>query len=152
MDYKTSWSNEDLKSLTKVKNHKFIFDGYEEYTWHRKLKDEWEIHFIRNFTDRKKAFSYLKFNISNWRKEFNNRLKNIDIADNYKYIEKMLDIQEKTYNMAHSNLPTIEKINHIRLINEDISVDELSSILKVNNRIIYRHIRTLKSRGTLLCA
>jgi hypothetical protein len=85
MDYKTNWSNEDLKSLTKVKNHKFIFNGYE-YTWYRKLKDDWEIHFIRNFTDRKKAFSYLKFNISNWRKEFNNRLKNIDNADNYKYI------------------------------------------------------------------
>ena len=151
MDYKTSWSNEDLKSLTKVKNHKFIFNGYE-YTWYRKLKDDWEIHFIRNFTYRKKAFSYLKFNISNWRKEFNNRLKNIDNADNYKYIERMLDIQEKTYNMAHSNLPTIEKINHIRLINKDVSVDKLSSILKLNKSIIYRHIRTLKSRGTLLCA
>tara|TARA_B100001094_G_scaffold28707_1_gene24011 strand:+ start:188 stop:643 length:456 start_codon:yes stop_codon:yes gene_type:complete len=151
MNYKTSWSTEDLKSLTKVKNHKFVFDGYE-YTWHRKLKDDWEIHFIRNFTDKKKAFSYLKFNIENWRKELNNRLKNIDNADNYKYIERMLDVQEKTYSMVHSNLPTIEKINHIRLINKDVSVDELSSILKLNKSIIYRHIRTLKSRGTLLCA
>ena len=53
MNYKTSWSTEDLKSLTNVKNHKFVFDGYE-YTWHRKLKDDWEIHFIRNFTDKKK--------------------------------------------------------------------------------------------------
>ena len=51
----SNWSDEDLKSLTKVKNHKFVFDGYE-YTWYRKLKDDWEIHFIRNFTDRKKAF------------------------------------------------------------------------------------------------
>ena len=64
----------------------------------------------------------------------------------------MLDIQEKTYSIAHSNLPTIEKINHIKLINEDISYEELSSILKVKKRIIYRHIQTLKSRGTLLCA
>ena len=48
--------------------------------------------------------------------------------------------------------PTIEKINHIRLINKDISVDELSTLLKVNWSIIYRHIRALKSRGTLLCA
>ena len=65
---------------------------------------------------------------------------------------RMLDVQKKTYSMAHSNLPTIEKINHIRLINKDISVDELSSILKLNKSIIYGHIRTLKSRGTLLCA
>ena len=42
MNYKTSWSTEDLMSLTKVKNHKFVFDGYE-YTWHRKLKDDWDM-------------------------------------------------------------------------------------------------------------
>ena len=151
MDYKTSWSDEDLKSLTIVKNHKIVFDGYE-YTWYRKLKDDWEIHFIRNFKDRKKAFAYLKYNISKWNKELNNRIDSEDRTGAYKYIERLLDVQEKTYSIVHSNLPTIEKINHIRLINEDISVDELSSILKVNNRIIYRHIRTLKSRGTLLCA
>ena len=34
----------------------------------------------------------------------------------------------------------------------NISVDELSTLLKVNWSIIYRHIRALKSRGTLLCA
>ena len=151
MDYKTSWSNEDLKSLTKVKNHKFIFDGYE-YTWHRKLKDEWELHYILNFKDKKKAYNYLKYNISKWNKELNKRIDSEDRAGAYKDIERMLDIQEKTYSIAHSNLPTIEKINHIRLINKDVSVDKLSSILKLNKSIIYRHIRTLKSRGTLLCA
>jgi hypothetical protein len=151
MGYKTNWSTEDLKSLTNVENHTFMFDGYE-YTWYRKLKDEWELHFILNFKDRKKAFTYLRYNISKWNKELNKRIDREDRAGAYKHIERMLDIQEKTYSIAHSNLPTIEKINHIRLINEDISVDELSSILKVNNRIIYRHIRTLKSRGTLLCA
>ena len=151
MDYKTSWSNEDLKKLTIVKNHKIVFDGYE-YTWYRKLKDDWEIHFIRNFKDRKKAFAYLKYNISKWNKELNNRIDSEDRTGAYKYIERLLDVQEKTYSIVHSNLPTIEKINHIRLINKDISVDELSGILKVKKRIIYRHNKTLKSRGTLLCA
>jgi hypothetical protein len=151
MDYKASWSNEDLKKLTIVKNHKIVFDGYE-YTWYRKLKDDWEIHFIRNFKDRKKAFAYLKYNISKWNKELNNRIDSEDRTGAYKYIERLLDVQEKTYSIVHSNLPTIEKINHIRLINKDISVDELSTLLKVNWSIIYRHIRALKSRGTLLCA
>ena len=151
MGYKTSWSTEDLKSLTNVENHTFMFDGYE-YTWYRKLKDEWEIHFIRNFKDRKKAFNYLKYNISRWNKELNKRIDREDRLGAYKHIERMLDVQEKTYSIAHSNLPTIEKINHIRLVNKDVSVDKLSSILKLNKSIIYRHIRTLKSRGTLLCA
>ena len=151
MGYKTSWSTEDLKSLTNVENHTFMFDGYE-YTWYRKLKDEWELHYILNFKDRKKAFNYLKYNISKWNKELNKRLDSENRASAYKHIERMLDVQEKTYSIAHSNLPTIEKINHIRLINKDVSVEELSSILKLNKSIIYRHIRTLKSRGTLLCA
>lgn len=151
MGYKTSWSTKDLKSLTNVENHTFMFDGYE-YTWYRKLKDEWELHFILNFKDRKKAFNYLKYNISRWNKELNKRLDSENRAGAYKHIERMLDVQEKTYSIAHSNLPTIEKINHIRLINKDVSVDKLSSILKLNKSIIYRHIRTLKSRGTLLCA
>ena len=151
MGYKTSWSTEDLKSLTNVENHTFMFDGYE-YTWYRKLKDEWELHFILNFKDRKKAFNYLKYNISRWNKELNKRLDSENRAGAYKHIDRMLDVQEKTYCIAHSNLPTIEKINHIRLVNKDVSVDKLSSILKLNKSIIYRHIRTLKSRGTLLCS
>ena len=59
---KTSWSTEDLKTLTQVDNHKIMFDGYEYY-WIRKLKDDWERHFIHNFEDSKKAFHYLKFTI-----------------------------------------------------------------------------------------
>ncbi|MDB4240183.1 hypothetical protein N9826_04710 [Flavobacteriaceae bacterium] len=151
MDYKTSWSNTDLRKLTKVENHKIVFDGYE-YTWYRKLEDEWEIHYIRTFKEKKKAFSYLKYNIFKWRRELNNRTDDENRGGAYKHIEKMLVIQEKTYSIAFSSLPTIEKIIHIRLINEDVSVDELSIILKLNKSIIYRHIRTLKSRGTLLCA
>ena len=151
MDFKTSWSNDDLRKLIIVDNHKIVYDGYE-YTWYRKLEDNWEIHFIRNFSNRKKAFAYLKYNISKWTRELNKRVEDENRGGAYKHIEKMLDNQEKTYSIAFSSLPTIEKINHIRLINEDVSVDELSSILKLNKSIIYRHIRTLKSRGTLLCA
>ena len=151
MDFKTSWSNDDLRKLIIVENHKIAFDGYE-YTWYRKLDDEWEIHYIRTFKEKKKAIAYLKYNISKWTRELNKREEDENRGGAYKHIEKMLDNQEKTYSIAFSSLPSIEKINHIRLINEDISVDELSSILKLNKSIIYRHIRTLKSRGTLLCA
>ena len=56
---KTSWSTEHLQSLTQIKNHKILFDGYEYY-WVRKLEDKWERHFILNFANKKKAFHYLK--------------------------------------------------------------------------------------------
>ena len=51
---KTSWSTEDLQMLTQVDNHKIMYDGYEYY-WLRKLEDDWERHFILNFTNKKKA-------------------------------------------------------------------------------------------------
>ena len=148
---KTSWSTEDLKTLTQVDNHKIMFDGYEYY-WIRKLKDDWERHFILNFEDSKKAFHYLKFTIGMWQQELNKRLEITVRAESYKELERMLYIQEKTTKTVNSVLPTIEKINHIKLINEGISAEELSSLLKVKKSIIYRHIRTLKSRGTLFSA
>ena len=148
---KTSWSTEDLKTLTQVDNHKIMFDGYEYY-WIRKLKDDWERHFILNFEDSKKAFHYLKFTIGMWQQELNKRLEITVRAESYKELERMLDIQEKTTKTANSVLPTIEKINHIKFINEGVSAEELSGLLNVKKSIIYRHIRALKSRGTLFSA
>ena len=148
---KTSWSTEDLKMLTQVDSHKIMYDGYEYY-WLRKLEDNWERHFILNFTNKKKAFHYLMYNIDEWKKELNVRLEKTVVAESYKQLIKMLDTQEKITKTVNSVLPTIEKINHIKLIKENISAGELSSLLKVKKSIIYRHIRTLKRRGTLCSA
>ena len=54
------WSIEDLKSLTQITNHKIMFDGYEYY-WVRKLKDEWEKHFILNLLLYVAKFYFLLF-------------------------------------------------------------------------------------------
>ena len=148
---KTSWSTEHLQMLTQVDNHKIMYDGFEYY-WLRKLEDNWERHFILNFTNKKKAFHYLKYNIDKWQKELNIRLETTVRDKSYKELERMLKIQEKTIKTVNSSLPTIEKINIIKLIKEGISAAELSSMLKVKKSIIYRHIRTLKSRGTLCSA
>jgi len=148
---KTSWSTEHLKILTQVDNHKIMYDGYEYY-WLSKLEDDWERHFILNFEDSKKAFHYLKYNIDKWQNELNVRLEKTVVAESYKQLIKMLDTQEKITKTVNSVLPTIEKINHIKLINEGVSAEELSSLLNVKKSIIYRHIRTLKSRGTLFSA
>jgi len=151
MIIKTSWSTEHLKMLTQVDSHKIMYDGYEYY-WLRKLEDNWERHFILNFTNKKKAFHYLMYNIKEWKKELNVRLEKTVVAESYKQLIKMLDTQEKITKTVNSVLPTIEKINHIKLIKENISAGELSSLLKVKKSIIYRHIRTLKRRGTLCSA
>ena len=148
---KTSWSTEHLQSLTQIKNHKILFDGYEYY-WVRKLEDKWERHFILNFATKKKAFHYLKYNITKWQQELDSRLERTEKALSYKDLERILDIQEKVIKTANSTLPTIEKINHIKLIKEDVTIEELERLLDKKRSVIYRHIRTLKKRGTLFSA
>ena len=151
MTRKSKWTLEELESLTKIKNHKIMFDGYEYY-WLRKLNEEWERHFILNFKTKKKAFSYLKYNIVKWNEELLKLKNKLENNASYKDLERMLDVQVKTHRIVNSGMPTIERINHIRLINEEITTSELSNLLDVKLSIIYRHLRTLKSRGTLLCA
>ena len=151
MTRKSKWTLEELESLTKIKNHKIMFDGYEYY-WLRKLNEEWERHFILNFKTKKKAFSYLKYNIVKWNEELLKLKNKLENNASYKELERMLDVQVKTHRIVNSGMPTIERINHIKLVNEDITTSELSNLLDVKPSIIYRHLRTLKSRGTLLCA
>ena len=151
MTRKSKWTLEELESLTKIKNHRIMFDGYEYY-WVRKLNEKWERHFIINFKTKEKAFSYLKYNISKWRKELLKLKNELENNASYKDLERILDVQVKTHKIVNSGMPTIERINHIRLVNEDITVSELSNLLDVKSSIIYRRFRTLKNRGTLLCA
>jgi len=151
MTRKSKWTLEELESLTKIKNHRIMFDGYEYY-WVRKLNEKWERHFIINFKTKEKAFSYLKYNIGKWRKELLKLKNELENNASYKDLERILDVQVKIYKIVNSGMPTIERINHIRLVNEDITVSELSNLLDVKSSIIYRHFRTLKNRGTLLCA
>ena len=151
MTRKSKWTLEELESLTKIKNHRIMFDGYEYY-WVRKLNEKWERHFILNFKTKEKAFSYLKYNIGKWRKELLKLKNKLENNASYKDLERILDVQVKTYKIVNSGMPTIERINHIRLVNEGITVSELSNLLDVKSSIIYRHFRTLKNRGTLLCA
>ena len=151
MTRKSKWTLDELESLTKIKNHRIMFDGYEYY-WVRKLNEKWERHFILNFKTKEKAFSYLKYNISKWRKELLKLKNKLENNASYKDLERILDVQVKTHKIVNSGMPTIERINHIRLVNEGVTASELSNLLDVKSSIIYRHLRTLKDRGTLLCA
>ena len=75
------------------------------------------------------------YNIKEWKKELNVRLEKTVVAESYKQLIKMLDTQEKITKTVNSVLPTIEKINHIKLIKENISAAELSSLLKVKKSL-----------------
>ena len=60
--------------------------------------------------------------------------------------------QEKIHKIAKSTLPTIEKINFIRLENPNISKHQICELLDIKASMYYRHLRKLKQRGTLFSA
>ena len=146
-----SWTDEELKLLTDVYNHKIMFDGYE-YIWMVKLNGDWSKHSFQNFETYGKAVHYLRFHMYLWDKELHKRKHKKKRKNFFSEMKKHVKSQEKIYKIAKSRMPTIEKINFIRLENPNISKHQICELLDIKASIYYRHLRTLKQRGTLFSA
>ena len=146
-----SWTDEELKLLTDVYNHKIMFDGYE-YIWKINLDGDWSKHSFQNFETYGKAVHYLRFHMYLWDKELHKRKHKKKRKDFFSEMKKHVKSQEKIYKIAKSRMPTIEKINFIRLENPNISKHQICELLDIKASIYYRHLRTLKQRGTLFSA
>ena len=143
-----SWTDEELKLLTDVYNHKIMFDGYE-YIWMVKLNGDWSKHSFQNFETYGKAVHYLRFHMHLWDKELHKRKHKKKRKDFFSEMKKHVKSQEKIHKIAKSRMPTIEKINFIRLENPNISKHQICELLDIKASIYYRHLRALKQRGTL---
>ena len=149
-EYK-SWSTNQLRLLTAKDNHKIMFDGYE-YIWMNKIDGEWKRHCIFNYANRKRAYSHMKYSLSQWDKELIRRVNKYERNQFFKEMEEEFKSQDKIRGIAKSTLPTIEKINFMRLENPHISKYQVCELLDIKASIYYRYLRTLKQRGTLLSA
>jgi hypothetical protein len=128
-----------------------MFDGYE-YRWMHNINDKWEIHFIEPFKSYKKGFSYLRFALNLWDKELKTRINKTDRKEFFINVGEYHKTEEKIRKIAKSSLPTIEKINFMRLENPNIGKYQVCELLDIKDSIYYRYLRTLKQRGTLLSA
>ena len=70
----------------------------------------------------------------------------------FKEMEEEFKSQDKIRGIAKSTLPTIEKINFMRLENTKIEMYQVCELLGIKSSIYYRHLRTLKERSTLFSA
>lgn len=145
------WTTNQLRLLTVQDNHKIIFDGFE-YIWMNKIDGDWERHCIFNYQDVKKAISHMKYSLSKWDKELNRRIDKSERKEFFEQIQKDFKSQDKIRKISKSTLPTIEKINFMRLENPNISKHQICELLDIKASIYYRHLRTLKQRGTLFSA
>lgn len=146
-----SWSTNQLILLTEVDNHKVMFDDYE-YIWMNNIEGEWKRHCLLNYSNHKKAISHLRYCLNIWDKELNKRRNKIERKQFFIDMGTHFKSQEKIRKTANSSLPTIEKINFIRLENPNTTKHQVCELLGIKPSIYYRHLRTLKSRGTLLSA
>jgi hypothetical protein len=150
-DINYSWTTKQLKSLTEIENHKIMFDGYE-YIWMINLDGNWSRHSFQNFETYGKAVNHLRFHMYLWDKELHKRKHKKKRKDFFKEMKEHVKSQEKIYKMAKSTLPTIEKINFIRLENPYTTKEQMCELLGIKKRMYYRHLKNLKKRGTLFSA
>jgi len=132
--YKTSWSDNHLKQLKDITNHKVIYDGYE-FVWMSKLDGNWNRHYVRNFTNYNKPMSWIHVSIYKGNKEYKNRYS--------KYLEDMrrsLEIDIRIQEISRvANIKTKQKIQEILNLKPDINNKDISDILGVTIRTVERH-------------
>ena len=134
--YKTSWSTSHLQQLKELVNHKLEFDGFE-YVWMVKLDHVWVRHYITNFDNYNKPFSWIQFTIHGWGMEYNQRIK-----DYLKDMSKSLDIDLKIKEISLDyDTRTKEKVKEILLLKPKLSAKEISCILGTSIRTIERHVK-----------
>ena len=128
---------QELKDLKELQNHKIKFDGYN-YRWYSKVNNNWDIHSIKLFDDYKQPFSWIKFSIAIWEKEYNKLV----LKENRKHIrqvKKELKMQYKLHNIKRqAELSNINKVNEILKIKPDISNNEICDLLGLSRMQIHR--------------
>ena len=129
--YKTSWSNNQLKQLKDISNHKIIYDGYE-FVWMAKLDGNWNRHYVANFNNYNKPMSFIHTSIY---KEYKNRYSEY-LEDMRKSLE--IDIRIKEISRV-ANIKTKQKILEILNLKPDINNKDISDILGVTIRTVERH-------------
>lgn len=143
---KTSWSNRDLKSLTKRANHRYIYDGYE-YIWEHKLSGTWSKHCIKLFKDVKQLKQYMSFNLAQWSLELAKR--NKDEAELEARIESakvnMIDREYKAViKISKKKYKPIKKVQLILEVRRDLDNATIAKALGVSERTFYRYINKIK--------
>lgn len=143
--YTTSWSYEDLKSLTNLLNHKSVFDGYS-YVWKAKIKGKWINQSVKLFNTEKDYKSTLMFTLYRWSKELQDRDKKIykDIQLNELKAKKELDKKYKTIvKISSKNLKPLKKIELILEVANDVPNEMIYKAIGISKATFYRHLNEI---------
>tara|TARA_R110000765_G_scaffold400985_1_gene496256 strand:- start:205 stop:591 length:387 start_codon:yes stop_codon:yes gene_type:complete len=127
----TSWSNEELRKLTNLANHKISADIAGEYVWSHNLSGKWEIHSIQVFTEMNKAYSWLYFWLDNWGKELREREIKKAKAD-----RRRLKVIKKSTKMTNK-----EKVLELRTLMTSYTLQDIANEIGVSLSTVKRSLK-----------
>lgn len=127
----------EIEQLASPRNQDIKFDGYD-YWWYSRIDGKWSIHCIKPFKSHLKALHYIKY----WLVKYNQ-----EIANNESMFERitnnvMNDV--RIYDIAKSDLKTIDKVIAILDIKPYLNQTEISHYLDISKMAISKHIKKLK--------
>lgn len=127
----------ELEQLANPNNHDIKFDGFD-YHWLSRINGKWSLHCIKPFETHLKALSYIKYWLVKYSQE---------VANNEAMFERitnnvMNDV--RIYDIAKSDLKTIDKVIAILDIKPYLNQTEISDYLGISKMAISKHLRKLK--------
>lgn len=130
---------EQYKNLSKIENHKIIYDGFD-YWWHSIKDKEFTLHCVKPFKDYKQILSYRQY----WLPIYYERSIGVDCLD---VMLQELFIDVKIKDIANNkDIKLVNKIKQILEINPSIKQKELVDLLEVTKMTISRYFKQLKAK------
>jgi hypothetical protein len=136
--YIMKYTIEQYKILSKIENHKIIFDGYDYWWYSKKHKTEdFTVHCIIPFND----YKNILVNIYYWVPKYYKLSISLDCVE-LMLQELFVDIQIK--NISNSkDYKTNKKIKLISELNPNIRIKELCLLLNISKVAISKHLKKI---------
>ena len=129
----TSWTDDQLKQLRQLSNHKVVADVSGEYNWMHNITGKWEVHSVKVFEDQNTAYSWLYFWIDKWGKELDDRF-----SSKLKQDRRKLKSIKRSKRMTNK-----EKIQSIRTLMTNYTLQDIANELSVSASTVKRSIRQM---------
>ena len=138
----SGFSDEDLEVLVNLDSHKAIKTGDNTWQWKRIEKGSWSVVHNIEKESRKAIYSFIIFNIAKWEEELMLRQNNPKKVAFFKEAKK----SEEIYNISQSKLSTREKVREILSTYPETTALDISEVLYIGVKTIYKHIKALKPK------
>jgi len=137
------YSNTELIYRCEPTNHKILYDGFS-YRWFVKIDNTWEIQSIILYETYKTAYAHIKFWLSKYNKEMNNRNNAEAVKEYFSKMEDEAIKDKKLYEIVREyDIKTKEKIIQMMSLKPNISSNRISELLHVSIRSVERHRKSL---------